>query len=141
MDYYDRQRRREYWLWVSIAVVLGLLLLAKFAMAAQIQAYVSWDGKDAVGNDERGQVSFELIDADTLDVYAVAVCEGPVKDLAFSVFGIQPPDNETITVRIYAVAIDAAGNRSGPSETVSFDLAGADTLAPCVPVIQLNITQ
>lgn len=142
MDYYERQRRREYWLWVTIAVLLGVLLLAKLAMAATVEVKLSWDGKDASGAVEASTpVVFTVFNADTLDVLSTAEATGPVTDFVMPSFSIVPPADQTLTLRLKANARDAAGNTSAYSPTVEAVIDGEDTIGPLAPVIQITITE
>lgn len=123
-----------------IAFICGILLIGR-AFAATIDASVTWDGKDVSGKAEQSlPVTISLIDADTQDVYATVQTSGG-ENIPFPMFGIVPPENEVLTVRVYAVAQDSASppNRSAPSEIVTFDLTGADTLGPGQPVIRLEV--
>lgn len=140
MDYYERQEKVERWILWAICIAFGVLFLCKYAMAAECTVTLSWDGKDSAGNMEQSlPVTFEVQDADTLDVLTSAQVNGPVTDYAVPSFGYQAPDNQEITLRIQARAKDSKGNTSPPSAVVSAVIKGADTLGPLAPQITITV--
>lgn len=116
--------------------------VATVSMAADCTVKLSWDGKDSTGKAEQSlPVTFEIRDADTLDILTSGQVNGAVKDYALPAFGYQAPDNQDVTLRIDAVAKDSKGNTSEPSTTVSAVIHGKDTIGPVQPQITININQ
>lgn len=127
---------------VKLLVILVVLGLFQTAWAADCTVTLSWDGKDALGNTESSlPVHFEVVNADTLDVLTSADVNGAVTDYTMPGFSIVVPDNQTITLRVYATATDSVGNKSEPSEIATTTLTGNDTSAPMQPVINITITK
>lgn len=127
---------------VKSLVVLVILGLFQTASAADCTVTLSWDGLQANGTAEQSlPVTFEVYDADTMDVLSTAQVNGAVTDYAMPSFSVNVPDNQTITLRVQATATDSAGNRSAPSEVATATLTGADTSAPMQPQINITITE
>lgn len=133
-------KRKEYVLIWAIAVVLGLLLLTKFAMAADVLTMCDWDGLQVNGQAEKSlPVQIILFDADTLDVYTQGSVNGPVVGFALPTFSLVAPANEVRTVHVAAKAVDSAGNVSAPSGIQTITVAGGDTLPPGAVIMNITI--
>lgn len=125
-----------------LALIAVCALFAQGVWAADCTVTLSWDGLQANGTAEQSlPVTFEVYDADTLDVLTSAQVNGAVTDYAMPSFSVNVPDNQTITLRVQATATDSVGNKSEPSEIATATLTGADTSAPMQPQINITITE
>ena len=126
----------------SLGILAVCALFATTGMAADCTVTLSWDGLQANGQVEQSlPVTFTVYDADTQDVLTSAQVNGAVTDYAMPGFSIVVPDNQTITLKVYATATDSVGNKSEPSEIATATLTGSDTSAPMQPVINITITK
>lgn len=78
-------------------------------------------------------------DAATDSVLSSATLSGPVTGYAMPSWSIPNQNNADTTLTIYAKAVDAAGNESGHSDSVTVTIPGVDTLAPCAPQIHIVV--
>ena len=121
-------------------LALVLVVFSSVASAATIEATLDWAGTDANGQPEASMpCTITIHDAANGAVLSQAQVSGPVTGYAMPSWSVPNKDNAATTLTIYAKAVDAAGNESAHSDTVSVTIPGIDTLAPCAPQIHIVV--
>jgi hypothetical protein len=117
-----------------------LLALSSVASAATIEATLDWAGTDSSGAVEASMpCTITIHDAANDAVLSSATLSGPVTGYAMPSWTVPNQNNAATTLTIYAKAVDAAGNESAHSDTVSVTIPGVDTLGPCTPIIKITV--
>ena len=121
-------------------LALVLVAFSSVASAATIEASLDWAGTDTSGKAEVSMpCTITIHDAANDAVLSTATVSGPVTGYAMPSWEVAPQNNADTVLVIYAKAVDAAGNESGHSDTVTVTIPGIDTLGPCTPVIKITV--
>ena len=123
-------------------VFLALIFLAvsTCAFSATLEATLDWAGTDSSGQPEASMpCTITIHDASNDAVLSTATVSGAVTGYAMPSWTVPNQNNADTTLTIYAKAVDAAGNESGHSDTVTVTIPGVDTLPPCNPVIHITV--
>ena len=121
-------------------LALIFLALSSVASAATIEATLDWAGTDTSGKAEISMpCTITIHNASDDAVLSTASVSGPVTGYAMPSWSVPNQNNADTTLTIYAKAVDAAGNESAHSDTVSVTIPGVDTLGPCTPVIKITV--
>ena len=122
--------------------LLALIFMAvsTCAFSETLEATLDWAGTGTDGKPEASMpCTITIHDAANDAVLSTASVSGPVTGYAMPSWSVPNQNNADTVLVIYAKAVDAAGNESAHSDTVSVTIPGVDTLGPCTPVIKITV--